>query len=428
MILLFLGLFLVSVVIGLPVAFSLSGIGTAIMAWQGIFNPVTISQNMFAGNDSTPLIAVLFFMLAGALMEESKLTQRLMDFAYSIVGYFHGGLAHVAILVAMIFAAMSGSAVATAAAVGGMLLPTMRAKGYDDGFSAALIASGGAIGPIIPPSIPMVIYAVIANCSVERMFLGGAVPGILFGVGLMVYARFYAKNRNYPREEGKFSFREFGNSFKKSILALLMPVIILGGIFSGTFTATEAACVAAVYTFLIGKFVYRTIAWKRLPSICLAAAKNTAVVMFIISSCSVLAWVLTSQQIPQQIARTLLSVSTNPTIVLLLINAFVLVLGCFMDAVAIVVLLSPIMLTVLQQLSIDPVFFGVLLVVNVCIGALTPPVGTCLFVASKIGGVSLAKTAKAVIPMVLIAVVVLSLCILFPNVVMFLPNALSPIL
>lgn len=425
MIILFLVLFLLAIIIGVPVAFTLSGIGTVIMAQQGIFNPVTIAQNMFNGNDSTPLIAVLFFMLAGALMEESKLTQRLMDFAYSIVGHLHGGLAHVAILVAMIFAAMSGSAVATAAAVGGILLPSMRKNGYDDGFSAALIASGGSIGPIIPPSIPMVIYAVIANCSVERMFLGGAVPGVLFGLGLMVYSRFYAKKRNYPREEGKFSWGDFGKSFKKSILALLMPVIILGGIFTGTFTATEAACVAAVYTFIIGKFVYRTISWKRLPRICLSAAKNTAVVMFIISSCSVLAWVLTSQQIPQQIAQALLSVSENPTVVLLLISAFVLVLGCFMDAVAIVVLLSPIMLTVLHQLNIDPVFFGVLLVVNVCIGALTPPVGTCLFVASKIGKVSLAKTAKAVLPMVGIAVVLLALCIIFPNLVMGLPNLLA---
>jgi C4-dicarboxylate transporter DctM subunit len=426
MIVLFLALFLFGVIIGLPVAFTLSGVGTAIMAWQGIFNPVTIARNMFSGNDSTPLIAVMFFMLAGALMEESKLTQRLMDFAYNIVGHFNGGLAHVAILVAMIFAAMSGSAVATAAAVGGMLLPAMRKKGYDDGFSAALIASGGAIGPIIPPSIPMVIYAVIANCSVERMFLGGAVPGIGFGLGLMVYSRFFAKKHNYPKEEGKFDWVELGRAFRKSLLALLMPVIILGGIFSGTFTATEAACVAAVYTFLIGKFVYRTIEWKRVPAICLAAAKNTAIIMFIISSCSVLAWVLTSQQIPQQIARTLLAVSENPVVVLLLINAFVLILGCFMDAVALVVLLSPIMLTVLQQLNIDPVFFGVLLVVNVCIGALTPPVGTCLFVASKIGGVSLAKTAKAVYPMVGIAVIVLTVCIVFPDVVMFLPNLLSP--
>jgi C4-dicarboxylate transporter DctM subunit len=426
MIILFLLLFLTAI-IGLPVAFALSGVGTAIMFWQGIFNPFIIAQNMFSGNDSTPLIAVMFFMLAGVLMEESKLTQRLMDFAYNIVGYFHGGLACVAILVAMIFAAMSGSAVATAAAVGGILLPTMRKKGYDEGFSAGLIASGGAIGPIIPPSIPMVIYAVIANCSVERMFLGGVFPGVLFGLGLMTYSYFYAKKRNYPKEEGKFSLINFGRAFKKSILALLMPVIVLGGIFSGTFTATEAACVAAVYTFIIGKFVYKTIEWKRVPRICLSAAKNTAIIMFIISSCSVLAWVLTSQQIPQQIARTLLGISSNPLIVMMLINFFILILGCFMDAVAIVVLLSPIMLTVLHQLKIDPVFFGVLLVINVCIGALTPPVGTCLFVASKIGGVKLSKTVKAIWPMVGIAVLVLAVCIIFPNLVLLLPNWLAPV-
>ena len=237
MIILFVILFLAAVIIGVPVAFSLSGLGVVVMTTEGIFNPVTIAQNMFNGNDSSPLVAVLFFMLAGALMEESRLTQRLMDFAYSIVGRLHGGLGHVAILVAMIFAAMSGSAVATAAAIGGMLLPQMRARGYDDGFSAALIASGGAIGPIIPPSIPMVIYAVIANASVERMFLGGAVPGILFGLGLMVYTRFYAKRHHYPREEGKFRLQDLLASLQESILALLMPVIILGGIFSGIFTS-----------------------------------------------------------------------------------------------------------------------------------------------------------------------------------------------
>lgn len=424
---LFVVLFLVAILVGMPVAFTLSGVGTALMAAEGIFNPVIISQNMFSGNDSAPLVAVLFFMLSGVLMEKSKITQRLMDFSYAIVGHFHGGLAHVAILVAMIFAAMSGSAVATAAAVGGMLLPAMRKKGYDDGFSAPLIASGGAIGPIIPPSIPMVIYAVIANSSVERMFLGGAVPGVLFGLGLMVYSRFYAKRNNYPREEGKFSFSELWTSFKKSFLALLMPVIILGGIFSGMFTATEAACVAAVYTFIIGKFVYKTIKWKELPRICLEAGKNTSVVMIIISSCAVLSWVLTSQQIPQQIAEALLSFSTNPMVVLMLIGTFVLVLGCFMDAVAIIVLLAPIMMPVLHQLGIDPVFFGVLLVVNVCIGALTPPVGTCLFVASRVGGVSLAKTVKAVIPMVGIAVALLLLCTIIPDIVMFLPNWLAPV-
>ncbi len=273
----------------------------------------------------------------------------------------------------------------------------------------------------------MVIYAVIANSSVERMFLGGAVPGVLFGLGLMVYSRFYAKRNNYPREEGKFSFSELWTSFNKSLLALLMPVIILGGIFSGMFTATEAACVAAVYTFIIGKFVYKTIKWKELPRICLEAGKNTSVVMIIISSCAVLSWVLTSQQIPQQIAEALLSFSTNPMVVLMLIGTFVLVLGCFMDAVAIIVLLALIMMPVLHQLGIDPVFFGVMLVVNVCIGALTPPVGTCLFVAARVGGVSLAKTVKAVIPMVGIAVALLLLCTIIPDIVMFLPNWLAPV-
>jgi len=360
-------------------------------------------------------------------MDRAKLTQRLMDFAQSVVGYLHGGLAMVAILVALLFSSMTGSAVATAAAVGGMLLPAMKRKGYDGGFSAALIASGGVIGAILPPSIPMVIYAVIANASVERMFLGGIVPGIVFALALMAYSYYYSKKNGYQKETGKFNWGNFTASFKRCILALLMPFIILGGIFSGIFTATEAACVATVYTFILGKFVYKTIAWKEIPGICLAAAKNTAVVMFIISSCAVLAWVLTSQQIPQQMARSLLTLSSNPTVVMLLVNGFVLILALAMDAVAVVVLLSPIMLTVLRELQIDPVFFGILLVINVCIGALTPPVGTCIFVASRVGGVSIVKAFKAVPPMVLMAIVLLALCIIFPDIIMFLPNLLAPV-
>lgn len=415
-------LFLVAVLIGMPIMFALGGFAAVVMEWQGIFNSVTIAHNMYSGLDSFPLLAVPFFMLAGAIMEESKITQRLMDFAYSVVGRFAGGLAHVAILLAMIFAAMCGSAVATAAAIGTMMLPTMTARGYDKGFSTALIACGGAIGPIIPPSIPMIIYAVIAGVSVKRMFLGGIVPGILFGLILMVYSYFFAKRRNYPRETEKLTLKDFWAAFKKASLALLLPIIILGGIFSGIFTATESAAIASLYALILGMCVYRTIGFKQLPKIMISAAKQTATVMIIISSASALAWVLTSQQIPQQIAATIMSWTDNPTIVLLLINMFILVLGCFIDAVSIIMLLSPIVLVVIGQLGIDPVLFGVLLVVNVCIGALTPPVGTCLFVASKIGNTRLSDTCKAVVPMIGLVVVVLAACIIFPDLVLRLPN------
>ncbi len=422
MITLFLILFLLMILIGVPVAFALGGTGIAIMIWQGIFNPVSVSHIMYQGLDSFPFLAVPFFMLAGSVMEEADITKRLMDFAYSLVGRFRGGLAHVAVLVAMIFAAMCGSAVATAAAVGALLLPTMNARGYDKGFSAALIASGGAIGPIIPPSIPMIIYAVIAGVSVERMFLGGVGPGVLFGLSLMCYSAYVAKRDNLAKETESLSFALFLTNFKKALLPLFLPVIILGGIFTGFFTATESSAVAVVYALFLGLVVYRTISLKALPRVFLTACRNTATVMFILSCCAVLNWVLISQQIPQQIAASILAASQNPTVVMMLVMGLVLILGCFMDALAIILLLSPLCLVVMRSLGIDPVFFGVLLVVNVCVGALTPPVGTCLFVASRVGGVSLVKTSKAAVPMVLLAVVVMVLCVLFPDLVMFLPN------
>jgi C4-dicarboxylate transporter DctM subunit len=422
MIVLFLIFFVVAILIGIPVMFVLGGTATAIMIWQGIFNPITVGHNMYAGLDSFPYLAIPFFMLAGSLMEESKITKRLMDFAYVIVGRLPGGLAHVAIVLAMMFAAMCGSAVATAAAVASMLLPSMAARGYKKPFSAALVASGGAIGPIIPPSIPMIVFATIAGVSVERMFLAGIVPGVLFGLCLMGYSFFIAKKEHIPLEESQFTIKRFLLAFKEALLPLLMPVIILGGIFGGIFTATEAAVVSVVYAFFLGAFIFRTLSYKTIIKALLSAAKSTSVISLILASSTVLSWVLTSQRIPQEIAAAFLSVSTNPTVVLLLVMLLVLIMGCFMDALAIIMLLSPIVLVVTNQLGIDPAFFGVLMVMNVCIGALTPPVGTCLFVAAKIGNVSLLDTSKAILPMVLAVALLLVFCVLFPAIVVGLPN------
>jgi C4-dicarboxylate transporter DctM subunit len=419
---LFLAIFVAGILIGIPVMFVLSGMSVAIMIWQGMFNSITVAHNMYSGLDSFPYLAIPFFMLAGALMEESKITKRLMDFAYAIVGRLSGGLAHVTIVLAMMFAAMCGSAVATAAAVGAMLLPTMKERGYKLPFSAALVASSGAVGPIIPPSIPMIVYATIAGVSVQRMFLAGVMPGVLFGLCLMAYSFFYAKKTNIPREESKFSIRKLLLAFKDALFPLLMPVIILGGIFGGIFTATEAAAVSVVYAFILGAFVFRSLTVKSVIKACISAAKGTSVVSLILASSTAMSWVLTSQRIPQQIAAALLAVSTNPTIVLLLIMLLVLIMGCFMDALAILLLLSPIVLVVTNQLGIDPVFFGVLMVVNICIGSLTPPVGTCLFVATKIGNVSLWETSKEILPMVFIVIVLLVFLVLFPNLVVGFPN------
>jgi C4-dicarboxylate transporter DctM subunit len=298
----------------------------------------------------------------------------------------------------------------------------MESHGYKKSFSAALVASGGAIGPIIPPSIPMIVFATIAGVSVERMFLAGVVPGVLFGVFIMIYAFFVAKKEKIPREKAKFSLKTFFTVFREALLPLLMPAIILGGIFGGIFTATEASVVSVVYAFILGVFVLRTLTIQSIKKALLAAAKSTSIISLILGSSTVMSWVLTSQRIPQQIAAAFLSVSTNPTVVLILVMLLILIMGCFMDALAIIMLLSPIVLVVTNQLGIDPVFFGVLLTINVCIGALTPPVGTCLFVAAKIGNVGLTETSKQIIPIVFVVLFLLLLCILFPNIVVGLPN------
>ncbi len=418
-------LFFLTVIFGMPIAIALGLTGVLIASVQGIFNPVLLGHVMYQGVDHFSLLAVPFFMLAGTLMEAGGISRRLMEFSFALVGRMRGGLAQVAVVLSMLFAGLSGSAVADTAAVGSLLIPSMREKGYREGFAAALIAAGGAIGPIIPPSIPMVIYAVIANVSVAKLFLGGVIPGIAFGLFLMAYSYYEALRHDYPRETSSFSFDKLVKTFKKGFLAFLMPVIILGGILSGIFTATESSVVAAVYAFLVGKFIYGELKWKDIPEVFARAARNTSSVMFIIAVASFLSWVLTSQQIPQTITRSLLSVSKNPLIILILLNIFILFLGCFIDAVSILVLISPVALPLIKIAGIDPIYFGVLLVLNICIGALTPPVGTCLFVASGVGNVDLAKSSRAVLPIVLIAVISLLMAILFPSVIMYLPEMIK---
>lgn len=424
-IVLYFALFFLTVVFGLPIAIALGLTGVLIASIQGIFNPVLLGHVMYQGVDHFSLLAVPFFMLAGTLMEAGGISRRLMEFSFALVGRMRGGLAQVAVVLSMLFAGLSGSAVADTAAVGSLLIPSMREKGYREGFSAALIAAGGAIGPIIPPSIPMVIYAVIANVSVAKLFLGGVIPGIAFGLLLMAYSYFEALRHDYPRETSLFSINKLIMTFQKGFLAFLMPVIILGGILSGIFTATESSVVAAVYAFIVGKFIYGELKWKDIPEAFARAARNTSSVMFIIAVASFLSWVLTSQQIPQTITKTLLSVSNKPLIILILLNIFILFLGCFIDAVSILVLISPVALPLIKIAGIDPVYFGVLLILNISIGALTPPVGTCLFVASGVGDVDLAKSSKAVLPIVLIAVLFLLSVIVFPQIIMFLPGSIS---
>ncbi|MDR1977469.1 MAG: TRAP transporter large permease [Synergistaceae bacterium] len=420
--LIFIGFFLFTLAAGMPIAVALALTGVGMAVSTGSFRPVMLGHVMLQGVDSFSLLAVPFFMLAGGLMEEGGISRRLMDFAFALVGRMKGGLAQVAIVLSVLFAGLSGSAVADTAAVGSMLIPSMKEKGYRHGFCAALVAAGGALGPVIPPSIAMIVYAVAANASVEKLFIGGILPGVAFGVLLMIYSHIEAVRYNYPRETGNFSSKELFKAMRGGFLALLLPVVILGGIRFGFFTATESSAIAVIYALFLGKFVYGELKWSRLPTIFANAARGTSAVMLIIAVASFLSWVLTSLQIPQTLTRELLAFSKTPTVILLLINAFVLLLGCFIDAVSIIVLITPVAIPLIGSLGIDPVYFGLLLVLNVCIGALTPPVGTCLFVASSVGRISLGETAKSALPIVLIATVGLVILILFPGILMFLPN------
>lgn len=420
----FLFLFLLA---GIPVAFSLGLVGLVIAVHKGIFNPILITHIMYSqGIDSFPLLAVPFFILAGSLMEQGGISQRLVDFAQFLVGRIRGGLAQVAIVTGMFFGGITGSAVADAAAVGSMLIPPMKEKKYDPAFSSALSAASGAMGPIIPPSIPMVIYAVIANVSVASLFLAGIVPGVLFGVSLMVYSYFYAKKKRYPREEVTLTVRGFLSVLRRGILPLLTPLIILGGIFSGVFTATESGVVAVVYAFTVSHFVYRTLPLRNIPKILADSAKATASIMFIIGLATFLSWVITSEQIPQQVAETFFQVTDRPWVIVILLNLLMLILGFFIDPVSILILISPIALPIIQKIGMDPVHFGVILTVNICIGSLTPPVGTLLFVCSRIGRVSFYEISKAIVPMCLVVIGVLFLISLVPDTAMYLPRIFSP--
>jgi len=283
------------------------------------------------------------------------------------------------------------------------------------------------MGPIIPPSISMVIYGYITNTSVASLFLGGIIPGVLFGVSLMIYVYFYAKKKNLPKEDVEISITNFLTVLKRGILPLLMPLIILGGVFAGIFTATESAVVAVAYAFIVSRFVYRQLPLKNMPTILADSAKTTASIMFILGMASFLSWVITSQQIPQQVAQAFFRVSDNPWVIIIMLNILMLILGAFIDPASILILISPIALPIIKKIGMDPVHFGVVLTVNLCIGALYPPVGELLFVTSRIGNVSYVEISRAVIPMVLVVIGVLLLISLVPDTVMYLPRLFGPV-
>jgi len=420
MLYIFLGALFGFLLIGVPVAFSLGLAALIMMNLQGFANDVLV-QKMVGGIDSFPLLAVPFFMLAGEIMNTGGIARRIIDFSNSLVGHVTGGLGLVNIVASMFFGGISGSSVADTAAIGGLLIPAMKEDGYDADFTAAVTASSSTMGIVIPPSIPMILFGLISGVSVVRMFIGGIIPGIMIGFSLLALTYFISKKRKYPKGDS-FSFKRVLSAGKEAIWAMFLPIIIIGGIVSGKFTPTEAAVIAVVYALVVSLFVYKEMTVKDLPKILIETGRTTGTVMFVAGSAMVVAWLLTVVQIPQSIAVTILSITDNPFIVLLIVNFFLLLVGMVMDLTPALLILAPVLLPVALQVGIDPVFFGVMMVINLGIGLVTPPVGTILYIACGIAKINLEQITKAMMPFLATQIAVLILIIIFPQLVLWLPS------
>lgn len=417
------GSFALFLLIGVPIGVAL-GLSSAIVVYKIMHIPlIVVPQRMFTAIDSFSYLAIPFFMLAGAFMSSGGVTKRLVSFADSLVGFIRGGLALVVAVAGMFFAAISGSSAATTAALGATLLDEMEKDGYEKTFAAAIIAAGGTTGIVIPPSITMVVYGVSAGVSIGELFLGGFTPGILMGITMCVLSYFLCIKKGI-KAKGKFQITEVLRTFKESILALLMPVIILGGIYGGIFTPTEASAVAAVYGLIVGVFIYKELKLKDLPRELLKATKSTTLIMFIVGGANLFGWVLTNAQVPHKVAMYMSSISDSPIVFLMLLNVLLLIIGTLINASAAVVITVPIILPVALAYGIDPVFLGVLMVVNLAIGCITPPVGLDLFVVSGITNISIDRISKAVFPYIVVLIIDLIILTYFPKIILFIPNML----
>ncbi|QTL99338.1 TRAP transporter large permease subunit [Iocasia frigidifontis] len=415
--------FVILIFLNVPIAFSLA-ISSCVALYFGGFPLNVVIQRMVTAADSFLLLAIPFFILAGNIMKDGEISKKLINFADSLVGFITGGLAQVNIVTSMFFAGITGAAVADTSAVGSVLIPPMVEREYDADFSGAVTAASSVIGVIIPPSIPMVVYGVVTGVSVGKMFMGGLIPGILVGVIMMIASYVISKKRGYPSGKS-LSIKNILVNFKESILALIMPLIIVGGIFSGVFTPTEAAVIAVIYSLIISLFVYRTIKIKDLPRIILESAYTTAVVMLMLVAAFLFSWIITRERIPVQIANFLTTLALNRTVVLVLVSIFYIVAGTLMDLTANIILLVPVLFPAIQNLGVDPIHFGLITVVALAIGLVTPPVGACLFVASEISNTSIVQQSKALIPYIISLVLVLILLILIPEISVFIPNLFS---
>lgn len=410
------------VLLNVPIGFALAITACVAMMINGI-DLLTVPLRLFNGADNFPLLAIPLFVLTGSLMNASGISHRLINFASALVGFIRGGLAMINIVTSMFFAEISGSAVADAAALGSILIPAMRKKGYPRDFSAAVTSASATCAIIIPPSIPMIIYAVMAETSIVKLFMAGILPGILAGGSMMVLSYIFAIKKKWPVEE-IFNLKNVWVTFKAAAWTFLIPIVIIGGIFSGFFTATESAGVAAACALFVGLFIYRELEIKKLPKILLNAGEQTAIVMMIVAGSALLSWVLTNEMIPQRIAAGIMAMTQNKYVILLMMNVFFLFAGMFLHSAAAIIMIVPIVMPLVSMAGIDPVHFGLIVTFNLGIGQQTPPVASVLLTTCSVARVSISEVMRVNIFFILIALMVLFFLTYVPSFSMFIPNLL----
>ena len=418
-------LFVLTMISGMPIslAIGVTALG-GLLVMQGI-PLVVIPQKMFIGCDAFPLLAIPLFVLGGDLMLKGEITRGLLNFADLVVGRIRGGLAHATIVACAIFAGITGSAVADASAIGSVMIPAMHSAGYPKNYAAAVTASASIMGPIIPPSLVMVFFSLVTGASVGGLFMGGVVPGILIAVSLMTVNYFTSRKHGYQRRETRYGWLQTLRICVKSIPVMLMPLIIVGGILGGIFTPTEAAGVGVLYALLIGFFVLGTLKLRDLPDLFMNTAKITSVVLLLLATTNVLSWIVTMQNVPQKTLAFFTSISTNPMVFLMLVNILLLITGCIIDTAPAIFLLVPIFAPVAKGYGIDLIHFGIIVTVNLCIGLLTPPVGSCLFIGSSLAKISLEELLKPLWPFLIAEIAILLLITYVTPLVMWLPRTLG---
>ena len=412
----------VLLIIGVPVAVSLAVASLVYIMIDGL-PEVVLVHNMINGIDSFPLLAIPFFILAGHLMNTAGITTKIFAFARALVGWMHGGLGHVNVGASIIFAGMSGAAVADAGGLGNVEIKAMRDAGYDTDFSVGITAASSTIGPIIPPSLPLVIFGVMASASIGELFAAGLIPGLLMALSLMIMVAIYSRRRSYPRDAA-FDSRRLWVTFRGAFFPLLTPVIVVGGIVTGAFTPTEAAVAAVAYALFLGLAIYRSLNWRHLVRVSIDTIETSAAILMIVAAATIFAWILTANQVATLLGDSLLSLTENKYVLVLIIMAIVLLIGMFMETIAAITILVPVLLPIAGKVGLDPVHLGIIVILNLMIGLLTPPVGMVLYVLSDVAGVRFEQCVKATMPFLVPLVTVLLLIAFFPPIALWLPTAI----